>query len=93
MTTKTWLVALGLIAAVSATSGWIPTVSAQEGDVVGDLEGSILGPEDGYPAGDLKELGPPSGGYPAGDGPIPGASTGGSEGQAPPDENDGAMDE
>src|SRR5947207_2668045 len=75
MRTKTWLVALGLIGVVSVTPGGTTNVLAQDDD--GGLEGSILGPQGGYPAGDAKELGAPSGGYPAGEGKIPKPSTGG----------------
>ena len=93
MRTKTWLVAFGLIGMVGVTSVWTASVLAQDypgddegpvngralgGDSPGYDQGSILGPRRGYPAGDARELGPPSGGYPAGEGPeLPKPSTGG----------------
>lgn len=81
MRTKTWLVAVGLIGLLSLSPQWTANAWAQDtddDDGGGNLEGNILGPPGGYPAGDRKELGPPTGGYPAGEGPaIPRGSTGG----------------
>lgn len=81
MRAKSWIWALGLIGAITLTTVWTAHTLAQDDfddDEGGGLEGDILGPQGGYPAGDAKQLGPPSGGYPAGDGPeLPPASTGG----------------